>query len=257
MRLLAVAALFIGTSALRQRRKVKDSVVKDSVVKKKTTVLPLGDSITFGCGDGCNWLGCGDECAISRPSCQGGWRSYLWKMLSPGSNVSDAWDFVGTQKNGHEDTDPDHEGYPGWKVEDITAIKDQWVPLNPDVILLHLGTNNLGIGLQPVATALGHMESMLNTIFTELPNTRLLLSTLIGSSIIYGGTKHADYNEGLKVFARDFAAQGFNVEIVDMAVESGIGEYCDPIYCCWFLPPGVHPNAAGYTKMAEVWHNHL
>lgn len=219
-----------------------------------TKVLPLGDSITFGCGDGCNGLGCGDQCALSRPKCQAGWRAGLWRKLSPGSSTSDVWDFVGTQQNGPEDTDRDHESHPGWTCEGILGIADNWVPLNPDIILLHLGTNNLGIGLQSAQAALGHMTDLLNHTFTALPNVQLYLSTLIGAGNSYGGAKHAEYNAGLKSLAASLNEAGFSVKIVDMAVESGIGESCDSENCCVAM---IHPNSKGYDLMADVWYNHL
>merc|ERR1719203_941598 len=125
--------------------------------------------------------------------------------------------------------DLDHEGNPGFTIEMVEAKKDDWVPLRPDVILLHLGTNNLGgyVVDQSASEAVGHMKTLLTTIFTNLPNTKLLLSTLIGSSLLYGGSRHAEYNDGLKGLATEFTAQGFEVAIVDMAVEAGFGEYCD------------------------------
>jgi len=220
------------------------------------TVLPLGDSITFGCGDGCKGtIGCGDQCAISRPYEQTGFRAPLWHMLSPGSVTSPDWDFVGTQQNGPDDSDRDHEGYPGWKIEDLWRVREGWVALNPDVILLHLGTNNMGVGLQQADEALKHMKILLDVIFDGVPNVRLLLSTIIGSATLYGGLQHLPFNEGIRDFVTTYAAAGHNIELVDMARESAIGEKgCNPDYCC---PAGIHPTGEGYPLMAEVWYNHL
>jgi len=227
-------------------------------------VLPLGDSITFGCGDGCHLSGtgqpgpnCGTECVIHRPGCQGGYRGYLWKMLSPGSETSPDWDFVGAQKNGPRGTDPDHEGNPGWVSEDLVRIKDNWAPLQPDVILLHIGTNNLGKGFQSAEVAFGNLKDLVATIFQEVPHVRLLLATIIGSSFIYGGHKHEAYNNLIRQMGTDPSFAGRQLEVVDMDQESGIGRFCDAINCCWLLPPGVHPNFRGYKKMADVWYNHL
>jgi lysophospholipase L1-like esterase len=220
------------------------------------TILPLGDSITFGCGDGCEGTtGCGDQCAVSRPKAQAGYRAPLWRKLSPGSATSSEWDFVGAQQNGPDDIDRDHEGNPGWKIEQVEGIKDHYLPLKPDVILLHLGTNNMGVGLKQHDKALEHMQSLLDTIFAELPNVRLLLSTLIGASTAYGGLQHIPYNEGIRNFTTTYAAAGRHIELVDMAVESAIGENgCNPDYCC---PAGIHPTGDGYALMADVWYNHL
>jgi lysophospholipase L1-like esterase len=220
------------------------------------TILPLGDSITFGCGDGCaGTIGCGDQCALTRPKAQSGYRAPLWRKLSPGSVTSDQWDFVGAQQNGPDDIDRDHEGNPGWKIEQVEEIKDHYLPLKPDVILLHCGTNNMGVGLQQAPAALDHMKSLLDTIFAELPNVRLLLSTIIGSTELYGGKQHLPFNEGIRDFVTTYAANGRNIELVDMARESAIGEDgCNPDYCC---PGGIHPTGAGYELMADVWYNHI
>lgn len=218
-------------------------------------VLPLGDSITFGCGDGCNGMGCGDQCAVLRPACQSGYRAPLWRKLSPGGNTSDDWVFVGTQFNGPEDTNRAHEGHPGWTNEEDMAISKNWLPLNPDVILLHLGTNNMGVvGHQQAPAAIGHMGALLNITFAALPKVRLLLSTLVGSGVEYGGKQHAAYNAGLKQFAVDYKQKGFNIELVDMDAEAGLGTYCDNGDCC---PLDVHPNEKGYIRMADVWYKHL
>lgn len=218
-------------------------------------ILPLGDSITFGCGDGCDFLpGCGDQCVVTRSSCQAGYRAGLWRRLSQSGNNSDAWVFVGTQEHGPADIDRHHEGHPAWKTEQVQRISEKWLATKPDVILLHLGTNNLGIGLQSPATALGHMSDLLDTIFEALPQVRVLLSTLIGSGKMYAGSKHAEYNDGLKTMAQTEQQNGRQITLVDMATESGIGEFCDSENCCM---GGIHPNAQGYDLMADVWHAHL
>jgi len=224
------------------------------------TVLPMGDSITFGCGDGCHLTAngrpgpnCGSECVLSRPRCQGGYRHYLWRMLSPDSDTSPDWDFVGAQKNGARGSDPDHEGNPGWVSQDLIDIKENWAPLQPDVVLLHMGTNNLGKAGESAEEAFGNLRRLVATILAEVPRTRLLLATIIGSSRIYGGGKHEAYNN----LIRQMDGTDPRIQIVDLDRESGIGQFCDPTNCCWLLPPGVHPNYRGYRLMANVWYEHL
>jgi len=224
------------------------------------TVLPLGDSITFGCGDGCHLSGtgqpgpnCGTECVVNRPGCQGGYRGFLWKLLSPGSETSPDWDFVGAQKNGPRGTDPDHEGNPSWKSQDLIEIKHNWAPLQPDIVMLHMGTNNLGIGFESAEVAFGNLRQLIATILMEIPHTRLMVATIIGASHIYGGHKHEEYNN----LIRQMDGTHPRIQVVDMEAESGMGKFCDPINCCWLLPPGVHPNFRGYKLMADVWYRHL
>lgn len=78
------------------------------------TILPLGDSITKGCGSDAgpsnNWT------AVCGPD-SGGYRAPLWASLTAaGFNVT----FVGTQSSGPAwlpATGQHHEGHPGWRSE--------------------------------------------------------------------------------------------------------------------------------------------
>lgn len=235
------------------------SVVIFAASAAPVKVLPLGDSITYGCGDGCEGIGCAHECAFYESACQAGWRDRLWRRLSPGSAISPTWDFIGTQQNGPDDIDRDNDGHPGWTTEHIEGSVDKWAALVPDIILLHVGTNNLGtIHNQTATTALGKMSSLLTTTFTKLPYVHVYLSTLIGTAKSYGGDRHEEYNAGLKHLVGVFKAHWHNIDIVDMAVESGIGKSCDSMNCCsgWFVED-IHPNMHGYDRMADVWYNHL
>jgi len=162
---------------------------------------------------------------------------------------------VGELQNGDATImDIHHNGHPAWTVKMVSDISKRWAPLNPDVILLHMGTNNMGLGLQSAKESLRQMDSLLNKIFSLLPQVRVLLATLIGANIFYGGGKHAAYNSGLRQFVTTFAAAGYNISLVDMELESGIGKYCDLTNCC---PLMVHPTKIGYAAMAKVWYKHL
>ena len=226
-----------------------------------TKILPLGDSITFGCGDSCVGAGGGWNCDLppfTTPCslCSGGWRQYLWRDLQSGnSTAADATvQFVGTQLNGPDGIDKHHEGHPGWQIPQIGAIQAQWAATQPDVILRHLGTNDMGVGLQTGEATATRMRSFLNHTFRALPKTRIMLASVIGAGADYGGLAHAAYNAALPGIAADFAAANCAITFVDMARLSGIGPFCDDANCCPLL---IHPTLVGYEKMASVWHNAL
>jgi Ricin-type beta-trefoil lectin domain-like len=87
-------------------------------------VMPLGDSITEG------------------TQVPGGYRIGLWQRLSAaGYRV----DFVGTQFNGPSGFgDYDHEGQPGWRIDQIDANITGWLgTAAPRTVLLHIGTNDV------------------------------------------------------------------------------------------------------------------
>ena len=100
-----------------------------------------------------------------------------------------------------------------------------------DIILLHLGTNDMGVGLQTGAAAAARMRTFLNHTLDALPQAHVLLSSVIGSIATLAASV-AEYNKQLPGIAADFAARGFKVDFIDMASESGIGTYCDPSNCC-------------------------
>ena len=164
-----------------------------------TRVLPLGDSITFGCGDQCDKT---KDCMVGGgmapcSNCAAGYRGPLWASLAAGdAGDPRAWTFVGTQSNGGFAA-PLHEGHPGYTITQLHGIVPSWVPTRPDVVLLHAGTNDLGGYVKPVATAQDAAERMrvlLNNTFAALPRVHVVLASLIGATKHYGGSKHAEFN---------------------------------------------------------------
>src|SRR3982750_1961655 len=87
-------------------------------------VMPLGDSIT----DGFN--------------VPGGYRIGLWQRLAAGRYTTD---FVGSQFNGPGGLgDHDHEGHPGWRIDQTDANITGWLrTTTPRTVLLHIGTNDV------------------------------------------------------------------------------------------------------------------
>ncbi|MEV4328837.1 SGNH hydrolase, partial [Microbispora rosea] len=87
-------------------------------------VMPLGDSITEG------------------TQVPGGYRIGLWQRLAAGRYTID---FVGSQYNGPGSLgDHDHEGHPGWRIDQIDANINGWLRnSNPRTVLLHIGTNDV------------------------------------------------------------------------------------------------------------------
>src|SRR5688500_4322750 len=87
-------------------------------------VMPLGDSITEG------------------TQVPGGYRTGLWQRMAAGGYRVD---YVGSQFNGPGGLgDHDHEGHPGWRIDQIDANIAGWMnAYTPRTVLLHIGTNDV------------------------------------------------------------------------------------------------------------------
>src|SRR5690349_21415158 len=122
-------------------------------------VMPLGDSITEG------------------TQVPGGYRIGLWQRLSAaGYRV----DFVGSQFNGPAALgDHDHEGHPGWRIDQIDANITGWVrTTGPRTVLLHIGTNDV---LQnfTLAGAPNRLSALIDHITAAAPAADVFVATII------------------------------------------------------------------------------
>lgn len=186
-------------------------------------VLPLGASITHG-GE------------------YGSYRAPLWELLTADGIPID---FVGSQSDGPADLpDRDHEGHPGWRITEIAERAAGWVEEHdPDVVLLHVGTNDLIQGAT-AREAAGDMDALLDTLTTADPELTVVLATLI--PLHEGNAEWRRTNAAFADLATRRAAAGDRVMLADMARGGpSPGEE---------IPDGIHPNAAGFAAMAQVWH---
>ena len=196
--------------------------VAGSLQKVSLKIMPLGDSITFG---------------EPYPS-YGGYRHALGALLA---NDGCRIDFVGSQQSGNRAIpDPDNEGHTGWTIAQIQKGIDAngWLETyRPDIILLHIGTNDIGHG--NAVSAPGNLSRLLDDILKRLPQARVIVAQIIP----FRGGPSSDHQLYNAAIPRIMASKGPRVFMVDMQSILSRSDYADDL----------HPNASGYDKMARAW----
>jgi len=194
-------------------------VFADAPVK----IMPLGDSITRG------WYGSLED---------NGYRGPLYLNLSGRS-----FDFVGSQNDG-DFPDTEHEGYDGKTASWLNAgMLSRLVTYQPDIVLYHIGTNNLGGS--DINSYAQDVDDTLGIIFTFDPNTVVFLAKIILTRDDPArNTRTHDYNILVDGLAQNWVDAGYTVITVDM--ENALN-YTDD------MADNLHPNDLGYAKMADVW----
>jgi lysophospholipase L1-like esterase len=196
--------------------------------------MPLGDSITHG-----------------YPT-DSGYRNYLWYALQEDDYDID---FIGSLNDGlyvNPAFDINHEGYDGWKTYDIANVVYGLLIANePDVILLHIGSNDASPTQGLDSSSVSGLTSILNQIDLYESNYNHPI-TVVLATIINRRTYHAtitNFNINLKNMAQTRISNGDKIVLVDMAAESAlsVNDYID----------ATHPNNIGYEKMSTVWFDTL
>ncbi|WP_277212388.1 RICIN domain-containing protein [Isoptericola croceus] len=189
-------------------------------------VMPLGDSITEG------------------TQTPGGYRIGLWQRLA---NAGHTVDFVGSQSNGPASLgDRDHEGHPGWRIDQIDANIVNWLNTSqPDTVLLHIGTNDMLKDGE--ATAPDRLSTLIDRITTTAPNAEVFVAQIIPLGWGDGDAAVKTYNAAIPGIVQSKVNAGKNVHLVDMHSALTAAD----------LEDGVHPTAGGYDKMATVWYDAL
>jgi lysophospholipase L1-like esterase len=164
-------------------------------------------------------------------------------------------DFVGSLETNHggpppdPDFDLDHEGHWGWRADEIIngrpgegKLADWLDEYTPDIVLLHLGTNDALQGQSPFDTV-EELEEIIAILRADNPNVTILLAKLIPSC-------HPDainiiaLNLLIPLIAEEHDTPESPVILVDQTL--GFNAMAHTYDC-------IHPNETGENKMAERW----
>ncbi len=251
----------------------------------ETRIMPLGDSLTRGTGeDG------GEPTEDPAPGNRKGYREFLYEELT--SNGF-AVDFVGTWAEG-SGFDNDHEGHGGIRADEIAmgdldppgqgtsvplpppddeiffpGIRNALNDLNngniadsnntppPDIILLHIGTNDIA---PPNSESPGQIAGDINNILAEIqayedsptgnPIT-VILARIVGNRDTDPLTtndlvQQTAVNDAIVDMAQTRIDDGDNIIIVNMeGLTTAANIFNDT--------SGLHLTEEGYEAMADIW----
>ncbi|MFH1102799.1 MAG: SGNH/GDSL hydrolase family protein [Pseudomonadota bacterium] len=192
-------------------------------------IMPLGDSITQG------YKG------------QDSYRRNLWlKLITAGIEA----DFVGSLKKNyrgkplHADFDMDHEGHWGWRADHVLAKINEWSAKNtPDIVLLHLGTNDIGTGEEIEETA-KEISDIIGTLRKQNSRVSVLLAQIIPVDDEAANKRIKKFNHRLELLAKRIGTT--ESPVISVNHFDGFDPKSD-------TDDGVHPNEMGMEKMAETW----
>lgn len=203
-----------------------DITVTSPTVGRVIRVMPLGNSITEGY------------------TIPGGYRLKLWQNLE-NDGLDCGVDLVGTLNNNSVAglDDPDHEGHSGWTTGQILAGIDSYLAAaTPDVVMMHLGTND--IAQDTAAEAPANLRGLIDHICAALPaDGRLYVAKIIPM----GGVGNPDslaYNDMIVAAVTEKQNEGLPVYLVDAAAIWSNDLYSGD----W-----THPNQQGYDALGDFW----
>jgi lysophospholipase L1-like esterase len=185
--------------------------------------MPLGDSITEGTGYA------------------GGYRGFLYTTaVADNKNITFVGSLTSNPPTGITGFPRNHEGHFAWTIQQIDDIvPTPTLNVSPHIILLHIGTNDVN---QKLSGAPTRLKSLVDQIVTTLPDSLLAVAKIIPVS---GATSAVEaYNAEIPAIVQAQASSGKHVILVDQYTGFPTSELGD----------GVHPNQAGYTRMAGVWY---
>lgn len=214
-----------------------------------TTIMPLGDSITAGYIPG----GC----------IPGGYRQELYNNLQAAGY---SFSFAGSQTIYSSPTldaagQNHHEGHNGYTIQQTIdgVTKHHWLDVNPDIILLHIGAND--ILASDASTAPDRFDALLGSILAKKPNVRIFVAQIIGGSTVTNDSKATAYDAGIVAYnakiaqkVNNRARNGQHVLLIDMYSLMNIKHQTNgqgqPLFA-----DISHPNQLGYNLMGDAWAN--
>ncbi|MER5885895.1 GDSL-type esterase/lipase family protein [Streptomyces sp. NPDC001941] len=203
-------------------------------------LMPVGDSITQGLGS-VNESGFRDEVQdglgkINRNDLFGN------DLLSPMYDLLAKRDLVGERRTGRGIPDTDHEGWPGYTIDQIAQEASDAVPqMRPNVVTLLAGTNDM-VRSVDVADAPARLSRLIDQIYQGSPGVTIVVGTLTPSSNPAIQQRIEAYNQAIGPMLDARVAKGDHLVQVDLSAVTTAD-----------LVDEVHPTDTGYRKIAEAF----
>jgi len=192
-------------------------------------IMPLGDSITKGV-------------IIGNPADVTGYRDDLQALLTAESIT---YDFVGSLNDGGF-PDNNHEGHEGFTADSLANNITGYMGLNPDVVILHIGTNDITLAHNNDTTLVE-----INRVISQIgPSRKIVICSLLprwDRSAKNDST--TQLSNGIKNLYFEKLGSGYKVYY------AGLNEVFKT-YADWntntYYSDGVHLNSNGYNLMSRV-----
>lgn len=203
-------------------------------VRALYSILPLGDSITYGVGNGYD-----------------SYRKDLWSRLH---KVGMEPNFVGLCPNPAPEWkcpnrgsmgDYNHEGHSGWRVDELALRIDYFMDwYNPRTVLLLAGANDIAQNhdLPNLGERIG---ALADRILSKRPGTHVFVGTL---------TQFRDQRPIVKQVNDDIVA---NVKARDPRYVHLVPLHIVGDEPAKELYDHVHPNECGYLRISYVWYYYM
>lgn len=186
-------------------------------------VMPLGDSITAGAGSA-TWSS---------------YRAPLWNLVAGQSRYTVR--YVGSQAGGQL-PDLAHEGHSGYMIDDIRAGIDQWLAeAHPDVVLLHIGVNDLDRSTDPTHTP-DRLKTLLDRIYADRPGVAVVMEGVIPTT------------QGLKVPPSGYNDAARQLQAIEARAGNSFRYVDPPALTPSEMTDRLHPNDSGYRRMAQSFY---
>lgn len=197
--------------------------------RRTATVLPLGDSITHGYNS----------------------ISYRYRLKQKTLNDSSIdIDFIGSQNRPSIFSDTQHEGFSGYRTDEILYGTYDTAPLAnrlnsisiPDIALIHEGTNDMLQGYS-VSHAVDHIRETIEVLRERNPNMTILLGQIVPTGNTSTNASIRELNSKLANLRNTLFRDNSPIILVDHYANFYDSDLSD----------GIHPNESGEEKMAQRW----
>jgi lysophospholipase L1-like esterase len=188
---------------------------------KSLRILPLGDSITNG----------------YQSTDGNGYRLQLYNDLVSSNTVQ----MIGSLHSGNM-TENENEGHDGATIAQISGFAKNSLGERPNVVLMHVGTNDMNLGLD-VANAPLRAASLIDQVVSACPDAVVLVALIIPAGNDTVNARISTYNLRLNAIIQWKAQQGHKVLAAHMNMALTPKDLID----------GLHPLDEGYRKLGNMW----